>query len=224
MVIELINKGRINDAIAQLKEWAMKYPGEGFSDRLEAVATDFKYMSDFMLQGMKDDSRGELYATMQQKLRDIDYDLEVRRTIWERPEVSSYKRIFTHPECSAEMLQDILMDETDAKEHFIRLTNTFMVLYASLHWKESEATLWAAFLSSKKVNPIDAATLVSAISLNVLEHYQRNENENENENQKLSIFITITTRETNGGNQYDTCRQNNRIKKKTGYVTGGACR
>ena len=171
MVIELINNGRINDAIAQLKEWAMKYPGEGFSDRLEAVANDFKYMSDFMLQGMKDDSRGELFATMQQKLRDIDYDLEVRRTIWERPEVSSYKRIFTHPECSAEMLQDILMDETNAKEHFIRLTNTFMVLYASLHWKESEATIWAAFLSSKKVNPIDAATLVTAISLNVLEHY-----------------------------------------------------
>lgn len=190
MVEELINNGRINDAIAQLKEWATKYPGEGFSDRLEAVATDFKYMSDFMLQGMKDDSRGELYATMQQKLRDIDYDLEVRRTIWERPEVSSYKRIFTHPECSAEMLQDILMDETDAKEHFIRLTNTFMVLYASLHWKESEATIWAAFLSSKKVNPIDAATLVSAITLNVIEHYQRNENDNENqnENQKLSIF------------------------------------
>ena len=183
MVLELINNGRINDAIAQLKEWAMKYPGEGFSDRLEAVATDFRYMSDFMLQGMKDDRRGELYATMQQKLRDIDYDLEVRRTIWERPEVSSYKRIFTHPECSAEMLQDILMDETDAKEHFIRLTNTFMVLYASLHWKESEATIWAAFLSSKKVNPIDAATLVTAISLNVLEHYQRNENENQNENQ-----------------------------------------
>ena len=171
MVLELINNGRINDAIAQLKEWAMKYPGEGFSDRLEAIANDFKYMSDFMLQGMKDDSRGELFATMQQKLRDIDYDLEVRRTIWERPEVSSYKRIFTHPECSAEMLQDILMDETNAKEHFIRLTNTFMVLYASLHWKESEATIWAAFLSSKKVNPIDAATLVTAISLNVLEHY-----------------------------------------------------
>lgn len=171
MVVELINNGRINDAIAQLKEWAMKYPGEGFSDRLEAVATDFRYMSDFMLQGMKDDSRGELFAAMQQKLRDLDYDLEVRRTIWERPEVSSYKRIFTHPECSAEMLQDIMMDETDAKEHFIRLTNTFMVLYASLHWKESEATIWAAFLSSKKVNPIDAATLVSAITLNVLERY-----------------------------------------------------
>ena len=171
MVVELINNGRINDAIAQLKEWAMKYPGEGFSDRLEAVATDFRYMSDFMLQGMKDDSREELFAAMQQKLRDIDYDLEVRRTIWERPEVSSYKRIFTHPECSAEMLQDIMMDETDAKEHFIRLTNTFMVLYASLHWKESEATIWAAFLSSKKVNPIDAATLVTAITLNVLECY-----------------------------------------------------
>ena len=61
MVTELINNGRINDAIAQLKEWAMKYPGEGFSDRLEAIATDFRYMSDFMLQGMKDESRGDLY-------------------------------------------------------------------------------------------------------------------------------------------------------------------
>ena len=182
MVEELINNGRINDAIAQLKEWAIKYPGEGFSDRLEAVATDFKYMSDFMLQGMKDDSRGELFAAMQQKLRDIDYDLEVRRTIWERPEVSTYKKIFTHPECSAEMLQSIILEETDAKEHFIRLANTFMVLYASLHWKDSDAIEWAAFLSNKKVSQIDAATLVSAITLNVIEHYQRNENQNENEN------------------------------------------
>ena len=170
MVIELINNGRINDAIAQLKEWAMKYPGEGFSDRLEAVATDFRYMSDFMLQGMKDEHRGELFAAMQQKLRDIDYDLEVRRTIWERPEVATYKKIFTHPDCSAEMLQDILLDKTDAKEHFIRLTNTFMVLYASLHWKDSEATEWATFLCNDNVSPIDAATLVSAITLNTLEH------------------------------------------------------
>ena len=170
MVTELINNGRINDAIAQLKEWAMKYPGEGFSDRLEAVATDFRYMSDFMLQGMKDEHRGELFAAMQQKLRDIDYDLEVRRTIWERPEVATYKKIFTHPDCSAEMLQDILLDKTDAKEHFIRLTNTFMVLYASLHWKDSEATEWATFLCNDNVSPIDAATLVSAITLNTLEH------------------------------------------------------
>ena len=170
MVIELINNGRINDAIAQLKDWAMKYPGEGFSDRLEAVATDFRYMSDFMLQGMKDEHRGELFAAMQQKLRDIDYDLEVRRTIWERPEVATYKKIFTHPDCSAEMLQDILLDKTDAKEHFIRLTNTFMVLYASLHWKDSEATEWATFLCNDNVSPIDAATLVSAITLNTLEH------------------------------------------------------
>ena len=170
MVTELINNGRINDAIAQLKEWAMKYPGEGFSDRLEAVATDFRYMSDFMLQGMKDEHRGELFAAMQQKLRDIDYDLEVRRTIWERPEVATYKKIFTHPDCSAEMLQDILFDKTDAKEHFIRLTNTFMVLYASLHWKDSEATEWATFLCNDNVSPIDAATLVSAITLNTLEH------------------------------------------------------
>ena len=184
MVTELINNGRINDAIAQLKEWAMKYPGEGFSDRLEAVATDFRYMSDFMLQGMKDEHRGELFAAMQQKLRDIDYDLEVRRTIWERPEVATYKKIFTHPDCSAEMLQDILLDKTDAKEHFIRLTNTFMVLYASLHWKDSEATEWATFLCNDNVSPIDAATLVSAITLNVIEHYQRNQNEN----QKFSIF------------------------------------
>ena len=170
MVLELINNGRINDAIAQLKEWAMKYPGEGFSDRLEAVATDFRYMSDFMLQGMKDEHRGELFAAMQQKLHDIDYDLEVRRTIWERPEVATYKKIFTHPDCSAEMLQDILLDKTDAKEHFIRLTNTFMVLYASLHWKDSEATEWATFLCNDNVSPIDAATLVSAITLNILEH------------------------------------------------------
>ena len=170
MVLELINNGRINDAIAQLKEWAMKYPGEGFSDRLEAVATDFRYMSDFMLQGMKDEHRGELFAAMQQKLRDIDYDLEVRRTIWERPEVATYKKIFTHPDCSAEMLQDILLDKTDAKEHFIRLTNTFMVLYASLHWQDSEATEWATFLCNDNVSPIDAATLVSAITLNTLEH------------------------------------------------------
>jgi tetratricopeptide (TPR) repeat protein len=170
VVTELINNGRINDAIAQLKDWAMKYPGEGFSDRLEAVATDFRYMSDFMLQGMKDEHRGELFAAMQQKLRDIDYDLEVRRTIWERPEVATYKKIFTHPDCSAEMLQDILLDKTDAKEHFIRLTNTFMVLYASLHWKDSEATEWATFLCNDNVSPIDAATLVSAITLNTLEH------------------------------------------------------
>ena len=53
MVTELINNGMITDAIAQLKDRALKYPNENFIDRIEAIATDFKYMSDFMLQGMK---------------------------------------------------------------------------------------------------------------------------------------------------------------------------
>lgn len=171
MVTELINNGMITDAIAQLKDRALKYPNENFIDRIEAIATDFKYMSDFMLQGMQDEHRGELYSAMQQKLHDIDYDLEVRKNMWDRLEVMPYKKIFTHPDFSAEMLQAILIEPTDAKEHHIRLTNIFMALYASLHWNDTESLLWSTFLSDKEVNPIDAATLVTAITLNVLEYY-----------------------------------------------------
>ena len=171
MVTELINNGMITDAIAQLKDRALKYPNENFIDRIEAIATDFKYMSDFMLQGMQDKRRGELYSSMQQKLHDIDYDLEVRKNMWDRPEVMPYKRIFTHPDFSAEMLQTILIEPTNAQEHHIRLTNIFMALYASLHWNDTESLLWSTFLSNNEVNPIDAATLVTAITLNVLEYY-----------------------------------------------------
>ena len=42
MVTELINNGMITDAIAQLKDRALKYPNENFIDRIEAIATDFK--------------------------------------------------------------------------------------------------------------------------------------------------------------------------------------
>lgn len=171
MVTELINNGMITDAIAQLKDRALIYPNENFIDRIEAIATDFKYMSDFMLQGMKDERRGELYSAMQRKLHDIDYDLEVRKEMWDRLEVIPYKKIFTHPDFSVEMLQTILIEPTDAQEHHIRLTNIFMALYASLHWNEAESLLWSTFLSDNEVNPIDAATLVTAITLNVLEYY-----------------------------------------------------
>ncbi len=171
MVTEKINNGLIYDAITQLRDCAIKYPGEGFIDRIEAIATDFEYMSSFMLKGVKDEHRGELYAALTQKLHDLDYDLEVRRTIWEQPEIAIYRNILLDPDSTTEVVQEVLLTPQEAKEHFAHLATAFIMLYASLHWKDEDATRWATFLCKENINPIDAAALVSAITLNLLEHY-----------------------------------------------------
>ena len=55
------NMTTIPSTIELLRQKALAYPNENWNDRLEAIETEFRYMSDFMLGGGKDPQRAALY-------------------------------------------------------------------------------------------------------------------------------------------------------------------
>ena len=70
---------------------AAEYPYEGFAERLNSVEQDFAMMREYMLHGMKDPHREELFHGIQRTLLDIEYDLSVRKNILDTPLLQPYK-------------------------------------------------------------------------------------------------------------------------------------
>lgn len=173
MVKELIQRGDIKPAIETLREKAANFPEENFLDRVEQCSMEFHYMTDFMMKGFKDEKRGKLFSELQQRLLDVWYDIQVREDIISTPYISGLSKSLFSQDTSCEALQFRLTTTTDAKEHHEALSLAFLSLYTSYHWNESTCEEWSAYLTSPKVNTIDAATLVGAITLSCQQHYDR---------------------------------------------------
>lgn len=171
MITELLNKGHVSKALAELRKRSASYPGEGFGDRLDALQTEFKYMSDFMLQGYKDEKRASLFQELLQRIADLDYDLQVRETLCENPYLQGIVKKLYAADRSAESLQDMILAPLVPQEHYKNLSTCFLSLLTSGHWRQKQADEWSAFISSPKTNPIDAATLTAAVTLSAIYHY-----------------------------------------------------
>ena len=172
MVKDIIQRGLIGSAMTLLKEKAAPYPGEGFSDRLEACHTELNYMSDFMLSGYEDPHRAQVYAEIKKKLLDIDYDLSVRSGLMEQPYIKVWhKQLFTH-DTTPEGLQTLLLATADdATRHHEALNISFMALISSYHWTAALRNEWTLFLSSERTDATDRQTLVSALTISAIENF-----------------------------------------------------
>lgn len=173
MVKELISTGNIAEAFRVIREEAKAFPDEGFMDKLEQCQTEFQYMADFMLQGYKDPKRGDLFEDLCRRLRNLWNDICVRKSIIELPYIKGIRKMLLSADTSVEMLQAQLLATTDAKEHCDVLSLAFLSIFTSYHWRNQQTEEWAAFLASPQTNPVDAATLTSAISLSCLQFFTR---------------------------------------------------
>ncbi len=171
MIIQLLNKGLVAKAFAILRKRASVYPGEGFSDRLEALQTEFQYMSDFMLQGYKDEKRAALFHELMQRIVDLDYDIQVRETLLEDPYVKGAVKALGAYDLSVEALQNRLLEPVGTQEHFDYLSAAFLSLLTSVHWRQQEADDWSAFIASPTTKDIDAVTLTGAVMMSAIYHY-----------------------------------------------------
>ena len=171
MITELLNKGYLPQAFAELRKRTAAYPGEGFGDRLDVLQTEFRYMCDFMLQGYKDEKRASLYKDLLQRISDLDYDLQVRETLLENPYLKSTVKSLRTVDQSAEALQSQLLLPLSPQEHYKHLSTSFLSLLISGHWGQKQADEWSTFIASPKTNAVDAATLTAAIMLSAIYHY-----------------------------------------------------
>lgn len=171
MIRTLINNGQLPQAFTVLAQRAAAYPGEGYGDRVKALQTEFGYMSDFMLQGYKDDSRAALFADLVQRVLDIDYDIRVRETLLENPYIKSAVKSTGAEALSAEALQETLVQAAAPRERFRNLSKAFVSLLIAGSWRQSQADGWSRFVSDGTTPELEAATLTSAITLSALYNF-----------------------------------------------------
>ncbi len=163
----------ITQTINDLQTRAQAYPTENFNDRIEAIATEFRYMSDFMMRNGNDPGRHELYAELKARLRHIAYDLDVRSTLMEQPYIKAWHRQLLNGDTSAETLQSALLADATPERHHESLYLAFMALLTSYHWGRQQQEEWTVYLVSQQVSVIDRATLVSALTLSAIEHFDK---------------------------------------------------
>lgn len=163
----------ISNIITDLRQKAAAYPSEGFIDKIDTIETEYHYMSNFMLGGGTDPHRTELYDELKARLRHIAYDIEVRSTLMESPYIKIWEKQLLTRDTSAETLQGSLIDDTDQKTHFEALYFAFIAILTSYHWSKQQRQEWTVFLASRQVNPLDQCTLVSALTLSAIEHFDK---------------------------------------------------
>lgn len=174
MIRELLHKGLIAQAFAELRARGAAFPGEGYCDRIDALRTEFAYMSDFMMQGYRDDSRGQLFADLTQRLQAMDYDLTVRETLLSNPYVVSAVKALTARDSSDEALQEALRRPAGAEEHWRILSDTFVLLLTSGHWQDRQMESWRDYIASADTDMVDAATLTAAIMMSAICNFSSN--------------------------------------------------
>ncbi len=166
-----MQRGMLAEALRQVAVMASRYPGEGYGDRVDALRTELRYMTDFLLRGYKDDSRATLYADLLQRTAELDYDLRVRSTLCENHYVRvSLKSLGTEPRDFAS-LQSALIDPSGPKDHYDSLSKAFLSLLVSNHWRQQQQEEWAVFLASPHTSPFDACALIGAIMLSSFYNY-----------------------------------------------------
>ncbi len=171
MINDFIANDDISGALSALDQKTRELPGKGFSDRLDSLRSEYTYMSNFMLQGYKDDKRGQLFADFLARLGYLDYDICVADTVAKNTYLNAMAKSLAAVDTSAEALQNDLRAATDDAQHYERLQKAFDALVTSSHWRDKDVRLWTAFLSDDATDPVDSATLVSALMLSAMLNY-----------------------------------------------------
>lgn len=169
MIGKLLDKGLIAQALEKLRVAAAAYPGEGYADKVEALRTEFGYMSDYMLKGYKDASRGELFADLLTRMTALDYNLNVRKTLLENPVLKVACRDIDESYHNVAMITQKLEEAKDEQEKFDVFSKTFNALLVSGYWTEKDEDEWTTFLATQKTHYTEA--LVAAVTLSVMTNY-----------------------------------------------------
>lgn len=78
-IYDIIDTGRIPEAVRLLRKAAAPYPT--IMERLDSVATTYRYMRDYFLDGAQDDSRERIYREILESLRVVARLVSIERRI-----------------------------------------------------------------------------------------------------------------------------------------------
>lgn len=191
-IFELLDAGRLKEALTQLQAISTQTNQWELRNRIESVFTAYGYMLQYAQQGMNDPNRKEFYnqtlrtayeltdtvnmALMAQKTSGTFYD-RIRTFAIQPPK--SYAELQLQLEAYTEDISTAPLLYHDEKRrqaemdkigqaHELMLTELFDKTWTTVQWTETEAKEAHALLESVLVSANDLAVMISAATLSLL--------------------------------------------------------
>ncbi len=168
MLRENINNGQIYKAFEELEQRIAKFPGLGFADRLEALRTEFKYMTDFMLKGYKDEKRETIFRELVRRTTELDYDISVHETLRSSLYMKAKAQALANDDNRVEHLQEMLLAETEPEQQLNNIENVFYAVLLSAHWRQPDAAQWVSLLCGGGVGDVASSAVVGALTISCM--------------------------------------------------------
>ncbi len=184
-ILALLQQERLKDAIKELETTFWDHP----RDELNSIKTPYQYMLQYLLEGMQDPERYQLYRKLIQdtlaytdrcfhaELDKISNNIYHSKRREELPRLRniSYGSLLTQLEAFSDELaiSKLVEDKSKLKMSFARhekaLSDLFLKTWLADSWSAGERDEALRFLESKLLIESDLCLLVSAVSLSLLE-------------------------------------------------------
>ena len=186
-----LKEKRMGEAIRTLQELMEKNPAVVADDNYHNIIDDYNRMLDYTEQGYQDPQREDIYLKLVKRLWHFTCNAQTawlcnNKSIFREARQKSVHHMFSQEEIEQNLhnfVSDIAMlslETEEAKEqkeaavyarHFDYISSLFNHIFVSHPWNKSDGTFYTQLLLSPMTDSIDARTLVSAITLNCLVHF-----------------------------------------------------
>ena len=137
--------------------------------RYDTLCEEYRYMLEYFVGGIPDPQRTAMLQSMTRRAFVLGTDIRMIEMFRSNNSYAALRKsIVTENVSTMSIIEDLRRSEVSAREHYDYLNKAFLAIFFSLSWREQDSRLWTAFLIADNVSPVDAQTIVSAITLSCI--------------------------------------------------------
>lgn len=204
-----LTKRQVKDAIKLLNSLAQNLQNTLFSDKINELETNYKYMLHYQFEGVEDPEQKKVYNSFIRSLfeltDDIIDELEARtspNTYYEKIRINGLRQPITLPEYQnqlkdlyesralSELLEEENLKATKQKEVAVKIeriaSDMFTSIYISKRTDEGEYNNLLNFINNPDIKEREKCLLISAVTLSLYHRF---------DSKKIQFLMSISTHE-----------------------------
>ncbi|MDO5664302.1 MAG: tetratricopeptide repeat protein [Bacteroidia bacterium] len=195
-ILIFIENNRLKDAFDNLKQWAVDQQNWTVSEKISQLETNYKYMIHYLVEGNKDPEQQRVYNHLVHDIYSLTDDLleqlqnrdsssiffeKARMANVRQPlSITEYQDIISRQIDTLSVI-DLLPDNEEkqsrTKQNIIEQEHTtqdlFYTIFSSPRAKEEQINSYNEFISNTGIPVQVKSTLISALTLNVLQRFDQ---------------------------------------------------
>ena len=191
-----LENGQLKDAFDSMKQLAANQQNWAFTEKISELETNYKYMIHYLIEGNKDPDQQKIHNHLVRDIYTLADDLIEQLQTQNSPSVFFERKRLANVRLplSAADYQDIITRQTDTLsvidllpdgeektnrvrqntvEHEHTVQDLFYAVFSSPRAKEEQIQAYRAFLNDTLIAAQDKCILISALTLNILQRFDR---------------------------------------------------